>query len=150
VPPGSACACNVGNQFALLRKVESADKKGYALKILLSTLALKAGSCVNAGEKVLDSIARPAMAIRGSDLSVLFEVQEAATISKQKAKTEMFFMIERAKKILKNSASSSYDFNLWNQPTSSKRLLSLQIITSLKYSTTIFPHWLTNSIILLK
>ena len=117
---------------------------------MLSTLALKAGSCVSAGEKVLDSIAKPAMAIRGSDLSVLFEVQEAATISKQKAKTEMFFMIERAKKILKNSASSSYDFNLLNQPTSSKRLLSLQIITSLKYSTTIFPHWLTNSIILLK
>jgi hypothetical protein len=79
--------------------VESADKKGYALKILLSTLALKAGSCVSAGEKVLDSIARPAMAIRGSALSVLLEVQEAASISRQKAKTEYFFMIESSRQV---------------------------------------------------
>jgi hypothetical protein len=88
VPPGSACACNVGNQFALLRKVESADKKGYALKILLSTLALKAGSCVSAGEKVLDSIARPAIAIRGSFLSVLLELQEAIRTIIRQARTE--------------------------------------------------------------
>jgi hypothetical protein len=40
------------------------------------------------------------MAIRGSVLLVLFELHDAASISKQKAKTAYFFMIESAKRVL--------------------------------------------------
>jgi hypothetical protein len=71
-----------------LRRIESLAKKGYDEKTAVSTRALKASSCVKAGEKVLDSMAKPAMAIRGSVFSDLLELQEVASISKQKIKTK--------------------------------------------------------------
>jgi hypothetical protein len=49
---------------------------------------LKASSCVNAGEKVLDSIAKPAIAIRGSIFSTFLDVHDATSIIRQKTKME--------------------------------------------------------------
>jgi len=55
------------------------------------TLALKASSCETAGEKVLDSMAMPAMAIRG--FSFLLLLQDTATIISNTGKTNTICLI---------------------------------------------------------
>jgi hypothetical protein len=91
-PPGIALAYSAGSQLARLRLEESGEKKGYKLKISVPRLTLNASISLTAGEKVLDSIAMPAIPIRGK-LSVVDFWLQPATMNRRAAKAERIKLV---------------------------------------------------------